>query len=139
MQLPLKGTAVKKSDALPSKYFRAADLKEPITLTIEYVGMNKIANGDGREQEKPVAYFKGHKSGLVLNGTNWDALTDLFGDDSQDWIGHAIELYPTKTQFGSKTVPAIRVREPAVKVRTKARATAKAQPDDMADETPDLG
>ena len=40
-------------------------------------------------------------------------IAELYGDDSVDWRGKEIELYPTKVEFSGKLVDAIRVREPA--------------------------
>ena len=48
--------------------------------------------------------------GLVLNKTNAAAIAKTHGDDSDEWIGQAIELYPAVTQFNGNTVDCIRVR-----------------------------
>jgi hypothetical protein len=98
-----------KSEAFPSRFFKAADIpREGLVLQIAKVEREKV----GPDQEnKWVVYFKGQEKQLVLNGTNWDlTAAALREDDSDNWIGKKIELYATKTQFGSKLVDCIRVR-----------------------------
>src|SRR2546427_12422230 len=70
-----------------SQYLKAADLQQPVTVIIEACKEEKV--GMGTEAElKPVLYFRGCKQGLVLNRTNADILTNLFGSaDSDVWIG----------------------------------------------------
>jgi len=82
--------------------------REGLVLQIAKVEREKV----GPDQEyKWVVYFKGKDKQFVLNGTNWDLIADaLREDDSDNWIGNTIELYATKTQFGSKLVDCIRVR-----------------------------
>jgi hypothetical protein len=95
------------SDAFPSKWLSAADLRgKTHELTIEKVEMEDV--GDTRE--KPVVYFTGKGKGLVLNITNANAIVDLFGDDTDGWKGRTIKLYPTRVDFKGKMVDAIRVK-----------------------------
>ena len=57
-----------------------------------------------------VVTFKGRKKSLVMNRTNYDAVADLHGEETNDWPGKTIELYPTRTSMGGKTMDCIRVR-----------------------------
>ncbi len=105
---------MKKSDVFPSKYLKCEDLNgNPITVTIERAPLETLKSPDGKEQTKIVLYFQGARKSLPLNITNFDAVSDIAGDDTDDWPGHAIELYPSEAQLGSKMVPCIRVRAPA--------------------------
>ncbi len=62
--------------------------------------------------QKVVLTFSGAKKGLVLNVTNAHRIAiNLGSDEMDDWIGKAITIYPTTTEFGGKTVPCIRVKE----------------------------
>ena len=46
--------------------------------------------------------------------TNFDAVSEIVGDDETDnWPGHQVELYPDKTTMGGKPVDCIRIRAPA--------------------------
>jgi hypothetical protein len=103
-----------KDEVFPSRFLKGDDLKKPITLTIERAPLETLKTPDGKEQTKTVLYFVNAKKGLVVNSTNWDSIADATGADNSDaWPGHKIELYPTKTTMGSKTVPCIRVRPAA--------------------------
>ena len=50
---------------------------------------------------------------MPLNFTNFDACAEICGDDTDDWPGKRIELYPAKTQMGGKMVDCIRIGPPA--------------------------
>jgi hypothetical protein len=61
---------------------------------------------------KPVLYLENEKP-MVLNASNLEALSDAFGDDTDEWPGHKIKVRCVKTQFQGKTVDGLRV-EPIV-------------------------
>lgn len=134
----------KRDDVFPSKYLKAADLNgTPLTVTIVSAPLETLKNPEGKEQTKTVLYFRGTKKLLPLNVTNWDAVADIAGDDSDDWAGHKIELYPAKTEMKGKTVDCIRVRAPEQakpptkqKPAAKKSAAAKSHDDEMDDEIP---
>ena len=60
-----------------------------------------------------VVYFRGKQKALVLNKTNASYLATAISDETDDWPGHEIVLYPTKVNFQGKMVDAIRVEMPA--------------------------
>jgi hypothetical protein len=60
--------------------------------------------GDGT---KPVVHFRDQTKGLVLNATNFGAIANQHGDETDDWRGKAVTLYPTRV---GKRVDAIRIR-----------------------------
>lgn len=95
--------------AFPGNYLKAADLQgKRAQVVIERVEMEDIG-GD----QKPVAHFKGKDRGLVLNKTNANAIWGLTGsDDTDDWAGTAITLFPSKTDFQGKRVDCIRIDPP---------------------------
>ena len=129
---------VTRNEAFPSRFFKAADVPaEGLPLKIAKVEQEKV----GPDQElKWVLYFKGHDKQLVLNGTNWDLIAAaLREEDSDNWIGKTIELYPTQTQFGKKMVDCIRVRRYRPAAQAASARPAKAAPDldpDLDDEIP---
>jgi hypothetical protein len=105
---------MRKDDVFPSKYVKVSDLiGKPITVVIERASLETLKNSEGKEQAKMVLYFVGAKKALPLNLTNWDACSEICGDDTDDWPGHRIELYPAKTHMGGKMVDCIRIRPPA--------------------------
>jgi hypothetical protein len=122
---------MKREDVFPSKYLKAADLKgKPVVLDIENAPLEVLKNGDGKEEHKTVLYFKGAKKALPLNQTNWDSVAAICGDDTDMWPGCRIELYPAKTQMGSKIVDCIRIRAPAQR-ELPVRSPPPPKPDDM--------
>jgi hypothetical protein len=100
---------MRKDEAFPGKYLKAADVKaNPITAKISYVEMETV--GQGKDQkEKPVLYFEDLDRPLVLNSTNWDAIADVLGDESDNWAGHKIKLFSVRTQYAGKPTDGIRV------------------------------
>lgn len=95
----------------PSKYVKAADLNgKPVTLTISHLVVEKMGHG-AEEEKKPVLYFAKATKGLVLNRTNGMIIGALYGDETDDWKGKRITIYPTKVRAFGSMQDAIRVRE----------------------------
>ena len=102
---------MKQADVFPSKYVSTPDLKgKPVVVTVRSVVMDAV-DGENKPQ-KPVVYFVGSQKGMVLNQTNWAACAIMFGDESDNWVGCRIELFPDTTLFQGKNVPCIRMRGP---------------------------
>jgi hypothetical protein len=127
------------SAAYPSAYLKAADLQDRnVTVIIDKVVLEDIG-GD----QKPVIYFRGKERGLVCNRTNANNISHAYGEETDNWIGREIILYPTIVDFQGRSVDAIRVK-------TAARVSYQAPPppqvpaqqvhaqqrDDMSDEVP---
>jgi len=101
---------VKIGDAFPSKYLKADDAGQEITLTITQVLMEEMENREGETETKPVIFFKELKKGMVLNKTNFASIAFQCGDDTDAWSGKMITLYaPMVSAFG-ETKPALRVK-----------------------------
>jgi hypothetical protein len=117
---------VKRSDAFPGKYTKAADLggRDHI-VTIDQVVREMVGSGDKRE-EKTVCHFVGNRlKPMVINGTKWDALEMIAGtDDSDDWSGLSIMLTTGKTMFQGRSVACI-----VVKPAPKPKKPAQPDPD----------
>ena len=99
----------------------------------------------GKESNKTILKFAGKNKTLPLNMCNWDSVADITGeDDTINWPGHQIEVYPTKTTMGGERVDCIRIREPngeaaeasPPKVRPSLKDTDATPPNDMDDEIP---
>ena len=61
---------------------------------------------------KPVLYFAGSTKGLVLNKVNANALTALYGDETDDWAGKSVEVFTIHTEFQGKVTQGLRLGEP---------------------------
>ena len=69
---------------------------DPQTVVIKDVTVEDV--GDESKQ-KPVIRFRGKEKGFVCNATNYDVIADAYGDETDDWVGQPIELYPTRVPF----------------------------------------
>jgi hypothetical protein len=125
---------VKINDLFRSKKsLAAADLVgKAVRVTIESVEVQKFDEG-----EKPVLHFVGKDKTMVLNKTNALRIIEAVGDDESDnWVGWSIVLYPTKVDYAGKRVDAIRIddRPGATKKPTSAptRPTARPEPSEEA-------
>ena len=102
----------KLHELFPSKYLKAVDFTDgPMRVKIERLAHENVSRENPNEL-KPVLYFSGLSRGFVLNVTNGNAIAELYGDETDDWVGKEIELFATKVPFGTKMVDAIRVRAP---------------------------
>jgi hypothetical protein len=104
------------SDLFPSKYLKAADAENDLVLTIAKISKEKLKNNDGEEEIKPVIYFSEHEKGVVLNKTNANILTDLFGETIEEWTGHKVTLCAVDVDAFGKIQKALRFRAEAPKV-----------------------
>ena len=102
--------SLKISAAFPSQYLKCADLNgKPWDMKIRTVVMEDLGQGSDKEL-KPVVYFHDAQKGFVLNKTNANTIVNSYGDDTGNWTGKDIQVFPTKTEFKGETVDAIRVR-----------------------------
>jgi hypothetical protein len=95
-----------------SKYFRAGDFTKELVGTIRSVDRTEFKNNDGSATAKPVLHFQDMSQALVLNKTNFTTLSLMFGEDTNDWIGAKVALYPSRVDFKGRTMPTIKVRRP---------------------------
>jgi len=117
--------------AFPGNFLKAADLNgRRVQVIIERVEMEDIG-GD----QKPVVHFKGKDRGLVLNKTNSNAIWGLTGtDETDEWTGTALTLFPSKTDFQGKRVDCIRIDPPDPSGSRRSQPAPPPPPDD--DEVP---
>jgi hypothetical protein len=97
---------MKISEAFPSKFVQASDLNgREVRLTIASLSFEKMTD----QSDKLCVYFRGTDKGLILNKTNASTIAEMYGDDTDSWIGKQITIFPTKVDFQGKRVDAIRV------------------------------
>jgi hypothetical protein len=97
------------NEMFPGRYIKAETLNGK-ARTYHVVAVERVKLSDG--SLKPVITFEDEDMKFILNRTNADSIVQIYGRDSDNWIGKLIELYPTRTQFGTKMVDAVRVRRP---------------------------
>lgn len=103
------------------EFISAAELagKPPVTLTVNKVTLEKVESmkatddeGGGKLKDKVVVYFAESKSGRgwLLNRTNAEALKELWGRETDNWLGHKVTLHAVNVRVGKKMEPGIRVK-----------------------------
>jgi len=83
-------------------------VKDGEIVTISTVELVKLPKTGDTYMEK----FKEHEESLALNKTNVKAQVDLFGDDTDKWIGEEVKLIvilANNPQTGKET-PTVRVK-----------------------------
>lgn len=101
------------NDLCPSPHLECADLNgQDVTVTIRDVDFHEVGE---EKATKGVVYFQEYKRAMVLNRTNLKRIIAIYGNDTDEWPGKRITLYPSETDFGGRTVPCIRIREKAPK------------------------
>lgn len=104
-----------------SNYLYAFDLKgRDVTVTIRDVRAVKVKNSE-KEEKKPIVYFKESKDarGLVLCKTNGKTIAQMYGNDTDAWIGKRVTLFAAMVDAFGKTVEAIRIRPMIPKASAK--------------------
>jgi hypothetical protein len=107
------------SDFDKSKYLRAEDVKQDKKFRIKAVTEESFEREGGKER-KLVLWFTNDERGLVLNKSNNRTLRGAFDDDTANWVGKVIAVFPTMTDFRGRMVNALRVRIPPPKEATAA-------------------
>ena len=100
---------MRTSDAFPSKYLKVKDISEDIAVTIKNVTIEEFKGDNGQEQ-KLLLTFRELDKGMICNKTNCKVIEKLYGEETDDWVGKKITLYPAEVQFKDDMVEAIRVR-----------------------------
>jgi hypothetical protein len=94
------------TQAFPSAFMKADDLLAgPQTVTIKDVNLRHEFN-DG--STKPVIEFGDGKS-LVCNKTNWNLIIEMYGTNTDAWLGKPLTLTRQMVDFQGKRTPAIRI------------------------------
>jgi hypothetical protein len=88
---------VRKSEAMPTKYFRAKDLPEnwSLQVEIELARLEKFeGERGGQSTEKMVVFFRGQKSALVVGSIVWDQIVEVTGEEDSDAQTDRAKSYP---------------------------------------------
>lgn len=94
--------------AFPSKHLKSSDLNgQRVAVRMNYVEMQKVG-----DDNKPVLYFQGKEKGMVLNKTNSNTIAAAYGNDTDQWAGHAIEIFEADVEFQGKMTKGLRVSIP---------------------------
>jgi len=104
-----------------------------VTVTIDRVTAGELTGEKGRKSRKPILHLRGKKLPLALCKTNCKTIAAMYGNAVEGWIGKAVTLYATTTEFGGRTVECIRIR-PAIPKQSAAEQPAPEGANDHAAE-----
>ena len=93
----------------PSKYLKASDAEGNPTYTIRAVSVESMKNRDDQDESKPVIFFNEVEKGMVLNRTNAKTIANMYGDDTDNWIGERVTLTSVDVDAFGQTQKALRV------------------------------
>ena len=106
---------MKVDQMFPRKYATGADLGgQAVTVIIASMQPEQMRpNRNARPETKYVIYFEGATKGVVLNRTLANQIAQITGEqDTDNWIGHRITLYPVPMKVAGQDRIAIRARAP---------------------------
>lgn len=90
---------------------------EEMLLTIaKFAGEEEVLSKpkkgeDAVKMPKPVLYFSEKVPKLILNMTNGNTLSQLYGNKPEGWIGKKVQLYAASVRAFGKVQDAIRIRD----------------------------
>lgn len=92
---------MKFSEMYPRDRIYAADFQgKHVTLTFKSVTKELLGKGTPSEKTMPVWHFEETEKSLPAVLTNGVCARAMFGDDSDQWIGRRITLFPDKDTSG---------------------------------------
>lgn len=116
----IKGSNRHWKNFLDKGYLGSHNLEkgEEMLLTIEkFEGEEEVTSAQGKAP-KPVLYFKEEVPKMIMNITNGNTLTMLYGSHPDQWIGKQIQVFATPVKAFGKVQDALRIRDfiPNIKV-----------------------
>lgn len=93
-----------------SPFIKGDDLEEGerTIVTIKFAEEVAFPSGD----TVPVLSFLELEQKLTLNKTRIKKLVEILGEDTDEWVGKRIALYPIDVQYNGKTMPGVAVAAP---------------------------
>lgn len=122
---------VEISDVYGGNYLNAATLKSEglVNKSLTIDGAEIVELGATNPRPKVVLSFKETEKRLPLNKTNAGIISEVFGDETDVWVGKQIYLRITKRNFQGKIVDGIEatIREQKLLFRMTSEKTYKEQ------------
>ncbi len=91
------------------------EIGEEMLLTIEkFEGeemVQKVGSGKDEKIPKQVLYFKESVPKMIMNITNGNTISALYGPHPDGWIGKKIQVFATPVKAFGKTQDALRIRD----------------------------
>lgn len=84
---------------------------EEMLLTIDrFVGEEEVTTADGKKTRQ-VLYFREDMPKMIMNITNGNTLTALYGSHPEGWVGKQIQVYAASVKAFGKVQDALRIRD----------------------------
>lgn len=115
-----------------SPFLKGDDLEEGerITVTIKTAQEVTFPSGD----TVPVLEFLELEKKLSLNKTRVKKLVELLGEDTDEWVGRKIALYPIDVNYQGKITQGVAVAAPPKGKQGKVKPEVKFDEDDEDEE-----
>ena len=94
------------NQAFPSDYLKVSDLGGRAHKLL----MGQLTTEKIGQDMRPVLHFQNAGKGLVLNRTNANTIANMYGEETDNWFGQPITIFPDTTDFRGERVPCIRVQ-----------------------------
>ena len=93
-------------------YLGAWDVPRDVTVEIAEVRSELLKSRENPSGKRKVTIaFRGARKRLVANSTNCTTIEQMYGPNTEQWIGKRVTLYATTTSVGGRgSVPCIRIR-----------------------------
>lgn len=99
------------NDLFPSRFVKAHDLGgKAITVVIRAATLEELGYGAEKEQKLALAFEKAQKM-MLLNRTNAMIIAQMYGPETDGWIGKAVILYAARVKAFGQWHDAVRVKE----------------------------
>ncbi len=114
---------MKIGDMIESKYLKQSDVPDPVIVTFHSLKKVNVARDDEDPDYRWTAKFSEFAKPMVLNVTNIKRCAKALGDDTENWMGKAMELYTDPDiEFAGNIVGGLRLRA-VPRSGTMAKAT----------------
>ena len=115
----------KVSETFSSGLWKADDLEKPVYVTISGAKTHDFDDGT-----KLIVSFKDSDKDLVLNKTNSMTIAEMYGDDTDDWMGKPLCLYKARVNYQGRMVSGVRVKCDPKAAASAAPAPSRDEPED---------
>lgn len=99
------------------------EIGEELLVTVDRLeGEEEVKDTKGGKSVKPVLYFKEEVPKMIMNITNGNTISALYGSHPDKWVGRQIQVYSTQVPFGKKQVDGLRIRDFIPKINVNSNA-----------------
>lgn len=92
-----------------SNFLKASDLPDGKQVKVTMDAFDIVQMDD---KDKINVHFVGKEKTLVLNKTNYGAISHVYGNDTDGWKGKEVILFTALVDYQGQMVPAVRVSVP---------------------------